>query len=76
MRQYEGHNRLQCQGVYCVLSTASEVILGFTYQLYTFSCMYDALLCIDQQEGSIATELFPALNTPLSSLPVGIVISF
>ena len=56
---------------YCGLSTASEVFLIFTTQLYSCLCNYNAIVFISLQEGSIATGILPTPNTPLSSLPVG-----
>ena len=53
------------------MSTASEVFLIFTTQLCTCLCNYNAIVFISCQEGSIATGILPAPNTPLSSLPVG-----
>ena len=47
------------------------MFLIFTTQLYNVLCNYTAILFISCQEGSIATEIFPTPNTPLSSLPVG-----
>ena len=61
MRQYEGHNtpngyyidqgpygrcQYDDQGVYCGLSTASEMFLIFTTQLYSFLCNYNAIVFI------------------------------
>ena len=63
--QYDG------QGVYCGLSTASEVFLIFTTQIYTCLCNYNATFLTSKQEGSIATGILLTPNTPLSSLPVG-----
>ena len=59
------------QGVYCGPSTASEVFLIFTTQLYSYLCNYPVILFIYRQEGSIATGILPTPNTYLSSLPVG-----
>ena len=53
------------------MSTASEVFLIFTTQLYSCSCKYSTTVFIFWQEGSIATGIFPTPNTSLSSLPVG-----
>ena len=45
--QYNG------QGVYCGLSTVSEVFLFFNTQLYTYSWNYNAISFTSLQEGSI-----------------------
>ena len=65
--QYDG------QGVYYGLSSASEVFLISTTQLYAGLCNYNAELksfhkYLDQ---SIATGILPTPNTPLCSHPVG-----
>ena len=59
--QYDG------QGVYCGLSTASEVFLIFTTQIYTFVCNYNAICLTSKQEGSIATGILltPGQYSPL-----------
>ena len=61
MRQYEGHNtrlgyytdqgpkgrsQYNGQGVFCGLSTASEVFLIFTIQPYSCLCSYNAMVFI------------------------------
>ena len=40
MSQYDG------QGVYCGLSTTSEVFLIFTTQLYSYRCNYPVIFVI------------------------------
>ena len=59
--QYDG------QGVYCGLNTASdsEVFPISTTQLYSCLCKYNAIVFIYQQEGIIATGIFPTPNSPL-----------
>ena len=56
---------------YCGQSTASEVFLVFTTQLYSYVCNYHVIFFIYWQEGSIATGILPTPNTSLTSLPVG-----
>ena len=58
------------QSVYYGPSTASEVFLNFTTQLYACLCNDNVIVFISWQEGSIATGILPSHNTPLSSLPV------
>ena len=60
--QYDG------QGVYCCLSTASEVFLISTTQPYSCLCYYNAIRLLYCQERSIATGILPTSNTPLCSL--------
>ena len=67
----EGHSQYDGQGVYCGLSTAFEVFLIFTTQLYWCLCNYNSIAFISWQDGSIATGILPTPNTSLSSLPVG-----
>ena len=50
---------------------ASDVFLILTTQLYSCLCNYNVIVFISWQKGSMATEIFPNLNTPLASLPVG-----
>ena len=51
-RQYEGHNTPldfytdQGPGVYCGLSTASDVFLIFTNHVHSCLCKYDAIVFI------------------------------
>ena len=58
--------------MYCDLSTASEVFLILTTQLYLCQCNYDAIASdIDEREVLQQEYSHPTPNTSLSSLPVG-----
>ena len=65
-----GRGQFIGQWVYCSLSTAPEVFLIFTTQLYSYLHNYDAIVFIILREGSIATGILPTPNISLSSLPV------
>ena len=51
------------------LSTASEMFLIFTTQLYSYMCNYNAIHVFPYTH--IATAILPTPNTSLSSLPMG-----
>ena len=44
-----GHGQHNSQGVYCGLSTASEMFLIFTTQVYSCLCKYSAIVFKPQQ---------------------------
>ena len=53
------------QGVYCDLSTASEVFVIFTTQLYSYLCTYNARVFISCQEGSNTKGMLPTPKTTI-----------
>ena len=65
-----GRGKYDGQGVYCCPSTATEVFLIFTTQLYSCQCNYDAIVSYLNKREVLQQE-YSHPNTSLSLLQVG-----